>query len=51
MVEGSIENISKAESKISAKVRQSIEHFLQSVDVSKNTVMTIEQTYNYSSLI
>jgi len=42
MVEGSIENISKAEGQISAKLRQSVEHFLQSVDVSKNTPMTIE---------
>ncbi|XP_016659964.1 uncharacterized protein LOC100167988 isoform X3 [Acyrthosiphon pisum] len=33
MVEGLIENISKAEGQISAKLRQSIEHFLQSVDV------------------
>ncbi|XP_022182325.1 uncharacterized protein LOC111042124 isoform X3 [Myzus persicae] len=31
-IEGSVENTCKAESQISAKLRQSIEHFLQSVD-------------------
>jgi len=39
MVQGSIENVSKAEVQISAKLRQSIENYLQSIDVSINTAI------------
>lgn len=41
-VEGSIEHMSKAEGRISAMLRQSIEQFLQSTNVSTNTAMAIE---------
>jgi len=50
-IEGSIENVSKAEVQISAKLRQSIEHFIQSMDVSINIAMTTKKVYNYYNLI
>jgi len=46
-IKGSIKNVSKAEVQISAKLRQSIEHFIQSMDVSINIAMTKEKLYNY----
>jgi hypothetical protein len=42
-IEGSIKNVSKAEALISAKLRQSIENYLQSMSVSNNTTMTFEK--------